>query len=275
MVPHPSSFKLSRHKRKKFFARGRQRHFHKRPVDFLPNMVTVLSLCCGLTAIRFAWGARWDMALGAVLIAALLDALDGRLARFLGSASDFGAELDSLSDFLCFGCAPALVIYGYALASWHRVGWIFCLFFAVSGALRLARFNVYRTAQNKPPWGGQFSVGVPAPAGAFLALMPLIAQLAFDVSVSPFFDCLSLGFSGVLMLSRLPTFVFKNIRLTPRRMAFPLLGVAVTAAGLLTFPWVTLFFMGWVYLLCVPVSVYVVYQMEKGGQTKNAPLGER
>jgi len=262
--PLPSPVTLKRLKGGDFFTSpklsrlSRVSRFSRGPVDFLPNMVTVLALCCGLTAMRFALWNNWEAALFAILMASVLDALDGRLARFLGSTSDFGAELDSLSDFVCFGCAPAMVIYGCALSRLDRLGWVFCLFFTVCQALRLARFNVGRITAHKVSWAHQFSIGVPAPAGAFIALLPLMAQLSFDVSPPALFYCLSLGASGVLMLSRLPTFIFKNIRLTPRRMATPLVIVGVVGAGLLTCPWGTLFALGWVYLVSIPWSVRLV-----------------
>ena len=263
--PLPSPVTFRRLKGRDFFTSSKLPRFSRDPVDFLPNMVTVLALCCGLTAMRFAWWSKWDAAVFGILIAAVLDALDGRLARFLGSTSDFGAELDSLSDFVCFGCAPAMVIYSCSLSHWDRLGWVFCLFFTVCQALRLARFNVGRMTAHKVPWAHQFSIGVPAPAGAFIALLPLMAQLSFDVSPPPFVYCLSLAASGGLMLSRLPTFIFKNIRLTPRRMAPPLVMVGVVGAGLLTCPWGTLFTLGWVYLISIPWSVRVVRRMTHKG----------
>lgn len=236
----------------------------RRLMDFLPNMVTVMALCAGLTAVRFAWTGIWEMALMAVLLAGLLDGMDGRLARFLGSTSDFGAELDSLSDFLCFGVAPALLVYAFSFSSWSRMGWAFCLFFTTCTALRLARFNVYRIAATKIAWGAHFSIGVPAPAGAFIALLPLMAHLAFDCVLSPLCFCISLGVSALLMISRFPTFVFKNIQLSPRRMAFSLLAVTFVSASLLSAPWGTLFLLGICYLGSIPWTLMAVRRLKQG-----------
>ena len=249
--------------RKHFMATRQASGTSRSLMDFLPNMITVMALCAGLTAVRFAWSHLWDMALMAILIAAVLDGMDGRLARFLGSTSDFGAELDSLSDFLCFGAAPAFLVYAVSFANWSRLGWAFCLFFATCTALRLARFNVYRLVATKVPWGSRFSIGVPAPAGAFIGLLPLMAQLSFDWSIHPVFFCLSLGLSAFLMISRIPTFIFKNIQLSPRRMALSLLAVSVVTAGLLTSPWGTLFFIGLVYLASIPLSLLHVRRLKR------------
>src|SRR3954451_4644388 len=152
----------------------RRRRFKAIPVrTLLPNMITLLALCAGLTAIRMAVEARLELALAAIVLAALLDGIDGRVARLLKGTSRFGAELDSLADFVNFGVAPALILYFWGLHELGNAGWIAAMVFAISTGLRLARFNVMIDDPNKPAWAGNFFVGVPAPAGAITVLLPI------------------------------------------------------------------------------------------------------
>src|SRR5690242_16874597 len=152
----------------------RRRRFRRIPVRTLaPNMVTLLAMCAGLTAIRMAFEDRYVLALAAIVFAAILDGIDGRLARFLKGTSRFGAELDSLSDFVNFGVAPALVLYFWGLHDLKSVGWIAAMVFAICAGLRLARFNVMADDPNKPVWAGNFFTGMPAPAGAITVLLPI------------------------------------------------------------------------------------------------------
>ena len=143
----------------------------------LPNLITLLALCAGLTAIRLASEQRFEWALYAIVFAALLDGMDGRLARMLKGTSRFGAELDSLADFVNFGVAPALILYQWGLNEFKSVGWIAALVFALCAALRLARFNVLAEDPNRPAWAANFFVGIPAPAGAITVLLPLYLEL--------------------------------------------------------------------------------------------------
>ncbi|MGH6675897.1 MAG: CDP-alcohol phosphatidyltransferase family protein, partial [Xanthobacteraceae bacterium] len=157
--------------------RLRRRRFRRIPVRILvPNVVTLLALCAGLTAIRLAFENRYGLALAAVVFAAILDAVDGRLARFLKGTSRFGAELDSLSDFVNFGVAPALVLYFWGLHELKSVGWIAAMVFAICAGLRLARFNVMLDDPDQPAWASNFFVGMPAPAGAITVLLPIYAS---------------------------------------------------------------------------------------------------
>src|SRR6478752_3276148 len=152
----------------------RRRRFKAIPVRMLlPNLITLLALCAGLTAIRMAVELRLDLALGAIVLAAALDGVDGRVARLLKGTSRFGAELDSLADFVNFGVTPALILYFWGLHDLHSVGWIASLVFAICGALRLARFNVMIDDPTKPAWAGNFFTGIPAPAGAITVLLPI------------------------------------------------------------------------------------------------------
>ncbi len=144
----------------------------------LPNIVTVLALCAGLTAIRFGFQARWELAVMAIILAAIFDALDGRLARLVGGSTKFGAELDSLSDFISFGVAPAVLLYFWTLQHARGVGWALALLFAVCAALRLARFNTKLGVSDMPPWAYNYFTGVPAPGAAGLLLMPMTVTVA-------------------------------------------------------------------------------------------------
>src|SRR5271168_2153600 len=156
----------------------RRRRFRRIPVRTLaPNMVTLLALCAGLTAIRMAFEDRYVLAVAAIVFAAILDGLDGRLARFLKGTSRFGAELDSLSDFVNFGVAPALILYFWDLHELKSAGWIAAMVFAICAALRLARFNVMIDDPDRPAWKNNFFVGIPAPAGAIAVLLPIYAAL--------------------------------------------------------------------------------------------------
>ncbi len=224
----------------------------------IPNVLTVLALCAGMTALRFGIMERWDMAILAIVVAAIFDVLDGRLARLLNGTSKFGAELDSLSDFLCFGAVPAMLVYMASLHHLGGLGWALALVFATCCALRLARFNTMIGDPNPPPWAGAYFVGVPAPMGGFLALLPMMGTIEFG---GGFFDrpwlnaVVMLGVSG-LMVSRIPTFSTKKIRLTPA-MGLPILLLAVlVAAALASQPFLTFLILGGLYLASIPVSVW-------------------
>ncbi|MGI8527000.1 MAG: CDP-diacylglycerol--serine O-phosphatidyltransferase, partial [Pseudolabrys sp.] len=156
----------------------KRRRFAPVPVrTLLPNIITLLALCAGLTGIRMAFEGRGELALAAIVFAALLDGIDGRVARMLKGTSKFGAELDSLADFVNFGVAPALIIYFWGLHELKSVGWIATMVFAICSALRLARFNVMIDDPNKPAWAGNFFTGIPAPAGAITVLLPVSLNL--------------------------------------------------------------------------------------------------
>src|SRR4051794_17859551 len=157
---------------------SRRRRFRAIPVrTLLPNVITLLALCAGLTAIRLAFENRLEWALAAIVFAAALDGIDGRIARLIKGQSRFGAELDSLADFVNFGCAPGLIIYLWSLHELGNVGWIAAMVFAICAALRLARFNVMIDDPNRPLWAGNFFTGVPAPAGAIVAMLPIYIDL--------------------------------------------------------------------------------------------------
>ncbi|HYD07191.1 MAG TPA: CDP-diacylglycerol--serine O-phosphatidyltransferase, partial [Reyranella sp.] len=224
----------------------------------IPNVLTLAALCSGLTGIRFALQGQFRLAVIAMIVAAVLDALDGRVARRLGVTSRFGAELDSLSDFLCFGVAPALVLYLAALKDGGPLGWVVTLMFPICSALRLARFNTALVADTPPPaWTGQYFTGVPAPMGALLALVPLV--LSFEVGASwprhPLVVGIVLVVVGGLMVSRLPTFSFKKGRI-PRHLVVPALLIAALTMGVVvSSPWIGLSLLCLIYLALIPFSV--------------------
>ncbi len=223
----------------------------------IPNVLTLAALCSGLTAIRFALQGEFRLAVIAVIVAAIFDALDGRVARRLGVASQFGAELDSLSDFLCFGVTPALVLYLASLKDGGALGWVVTLMFPICMALRLARFNTGLLSDTPPPaWTGSYFTGVPAPAGALLALVPLTLSFEMDSGWprhALVVGAVLIAVSG-LTVSRLPTFSFKKGRV-PRHLVLPsLLGAALVMGVLASSPWIGLSMLGLVYVGLIPFS---------------------
>lgn len=241
--------------------RGRRWHrLNRVPLRVvLPNMVTLLALCSGLTAIRLALEDRLELAMMAILLAAFLDALDGRLARMLKGTSRFGAELDSLTDFVNFGVAPALILYQSSLAPLDNLGWIAALLFAICTGLRLARFNAALDVDG-PPGDPTYFVGVPAPAGALLALLPMYFALLGGrwLTELPALVAVYIVLVGLLMVSSLPTFSGKRIgaRL-PRDSVLPLMVVAAAFIALLVaFTWHVLIALAFLYLSTLPVSFW-------------------
>jgi CDP-diacylglycerol--serine O-phosphatidyltransferase len=223
----------------------------------LPNVITLAALCSGLTAIRFALQGEFRLAVIAVIVAAIFDALDGRVARRLGVTSRFGAELDSLSDFLCFGVTPALVLYLASLKDGGALGWVATLMFPICSALRLARFNTALLADTPPPaWTGSYFTGVPAPAGALIALIPLVVSFEAEAAWPrhPIVVGVVLVAVGGLMVSRLPTFSFKKGRI-PRQWVLPALLIAALTMGVIaSSPWIGLSLLGLIYLGLIPFS---------------------
>ena len=222
-----------------------------------PNAVTALALCSGLTAVRFAIGGDWERALVAIITAGVLDGLDGRIARMLRAQSRFGAELDSLSDVIAFGVAPALVVFLWSLVDVPRYGWVFALAFTVSAALRLARFNAQIDTEDQPHKSAKFLTGVPAPAAAGLALMPLYMWLitGHPFFRSPFVTAPWLGFVAFLMISSVATFSWSSLRLRRNIRFEALAAIAVLFATLFSFPWETLTGISAVYLALIPFSI--------------------
>jgi CDP-diacylglycerol--serine O-phosphatidyltransferase len=233
----------------------------------IPNLMTLLGLCGGLVAIRFAIDGRWAPAATFIVVAGVIDGLDGRLARLLKATSRFGAEFDSLADFLSFGVAPALILYLWSLHEVGPIGFVPCLLFAVCSSLRLARFNAsldVGVSKPKPAYAYNFFTGVPAPAGAGCALFPLFGALAFGewgwegfatAMRHPVLVGLVLVVVGGMMVSTLPTWSFKNFKV-PRPIVLPLLlGTGAYVALLVAEPWAALAAAGIIYLGMLPFSV--------------------
>ena len=237
-----------------------RRRFKAIPVrTLLPNLITLLALCAGLTAIRLAVEDKLDLALAAIVFAALLDGIDGRIARMLKGTSRFGAELDSLADFVNFGVAPALILYFWGLHELKSAGWIVALVFAICAGLRLARFNVMIDDPNKPLWAGNFFTGIPAPAGAITVLLPIyLGFLGVPVGLITvwltFFYTLAIAF---LMVSRLPVFSGKRVgKRVPPEMVLPVFVMVVLFfAMLVSYPWQVLTVGTLAYLACLPLGL--------------------
>jgi len=254
-----------------------RRRFKAIPVrTLLPNLITLLALCAGLTAIRLAIESKLELALAAIVFAALLDAIDGRVARMLKGTSRFGAELDSLADFVNFGVTPALILYFWGLHQLGSVGWIVALVFAICAALRLARFNVMIDDPNKPVWADNFFTGIPAPAGAIVVMLPI--YLGFlGLSGGLFGIWMALLFTlaiGLLMVSRLPVFSGKRVgKRVPSEMVLPLFVVAVLFFALLvSYPWQVLSAGSLLFLACLPLGwmSYRDYQRKDAAAAETA-----
>ena len=236
-----------------------RRRFKAIPVRTLvPNLITLLALCAGLTAIRLAMEEKLELALAAIVFAALLDGIDGRIARMLKGTSRFGAELDSLADFVNFGVAPALILYFWGLHELKSAGWIAALVFAICAGLRLARFNVMIDDPNKPIWAGNFFTGIPAPAGAITVLLPIyVTFLGAPMGlVTVWFTFLYTLSIALLMVSRLPVFSGKRVgkRVPPEMVLTVFVMVVLFFALLVSYPWQVLTLGTLVYLTCLPLG---------------------
>jgi CDP-diacylglycerol---serine O-phosphatidyltransferase len=241
------------------FARGdpRRQRFRRIPVRKLaPNFVTLLALCAGLTSIRLAFEDRYVLALAAIVLAAILDGIDGRMARLLKGTSRFGAELDSLADLVNFGVAPALILYSWGLHELKSVGWIAAMMFAICASLRLARFNVMADDPGRPAWARNFFVGVPAPMGAITVLLPIyIVFLGVPRSMPLIWSTLFYTLViALLMVSRLPVFSGKRVgTIVPPEMVSPLIILMVLSLALLiAYPWIMLSAATFAYLVSLP-----------------------
>jgi CDP-diacylglycerol--serine O-phosphatidyltransferase len=235
----------------------RRRRFRPIPVRMLvPNFITLLAICAGLTAIRLSTEGRMELAVAAIVFAAVLDGLDGRVARMIKGQSKFGAELDSLADFVNFGVAPGLILYFWQLHDLSNVGWIAAMIFAISGGLRLARFNATMNDPNKPAFAANFFTGVPAPAGAIAVLLPI--YLSFlgipqpPVVLTAFYTLLI----AILMVSRLPVFSGKAVgmRVQPELVLPVFVSVVFFIALLISYPWVVLSFGSIIFLSSLPIG---------------------
>src|SRR5246500_13268 len=235
----------------------RRRRFRPIPVRLLvPNFITLLAICAGLTAIRLSTEGRMELAVGAIVFAALLDGIDGRIARMIKGQSKFGAELDSLADFVNFGVAPGLILYFWQLHELHNGGWIAAMVFAISGGLRLARFNATIDDPNKPPYAANYFTGVPAPAGAVTALLPVYLAFLGVWTMPAILTACYILLIAFLMVSRLPVFSGKTVRMrVPPEMVLPVfVSVIFFIALLIGYPWHILSAGSVLYLLSLPLG---------------------
>jgi CDP-diacylglycerol--serine O-phosphatidyltransferase len=241
---------------------ARRRRIRVKPITSLslnrliPNILTLLALCAGMTAIRLAIDQKYQYAALAVIIAAILDGIDGRIARLLKGTSPFGAQLDSLSDFVSFGVAPAVLLYLWTMHQLASMGWVLVLLFGVCCAMRLARFNTQLGAE-LPPYAYNFFTGVPAPMGAFLVMLPMFVSFEFDLDLfrSPYANGAVIAAVAALMTSRVPTYSFKRLRLPVEWFVPMVLVVAALVAFLTTEPWATLLLLGAAYIVSIPLSI--------------------
>ena len=236
----------------------------------LPNMLTLIGVCIGLTSIRFALDGRFEFAVIAIIFAALIDGLDGRIARLINATSKVGKELDSLTDMISFGVAPAFIMYFWKLNTLGRFGWLLCLIYVICVALRLARFNV-NTGQ-APSWRDNFFEGVPSPAGGILVLTPLILSMTsfdffkiqYDVVVPIFFITTSL-----LLISKFPSYSFKKIVIQRKTTIFLLFGIVLFFGLLLIYPFNVIFISAIIYLSMLPISFFHYQKLKKQNEDKN------
>jgi len=234
----------------------RMRRLRQIPVrQLVPNVITLLALCAGLTGIRLAIEGRLELAVAAIVFAAILDAIDGRVARMIKGTSRFGAELDSLADFVNFGVAPGLILYFWGLHDVGNLGWIAAMVYAICAGLRLARFNVQIEDPNRPSWAGNFFTGMPAPAGAITVLLPIylfFLNVAVPVAVTLIYTIAI----AALMVSRLPVLSGKKMGTrVPPEMVLPVIVVAVLLVALLiSYPWPVLVVGTAVYIACLPLG---------------------
>jgi len=238
----------------------------------LPNMITLGSIVCGLTAIQMGIAGDWKPAVLFILAATILDTLDGAIARLLNASSKFGAELDSLADFLSFGIAPATIMYLWMLNDIGQIGWIATLVFVMASALRLARFNAQsEVRETVPEWGKYFFTGVPAPIGAGLALMPMIIYFQFETYLSDYkyatpIIALWMIVVAAFMVSRMPTFSSKQVRLSAMGLIPTLAVLGLFIALVVNAPWIMLSVGGIIYVALIPVSYRIYKSREKRGR---------
>ena len=237
----------------------------------LPNMLTLIGVCIGLTSIRFALDEKFEFAIIAIIFAALIDGLDGRIARLIKGTSKVGKELDSLTDMISFGVAPAFIMYFWKLNTLGRFGWLVCLIYVICVALRLARFNV--NSNQDPSWKDNFFEGVPSPAGGILVLTPLIIsltdfkyiQLNYNVIVPAFFILTSL-----LLISKFPSYSFKKIVIQRKATIFLLFGIVLFFGLLLIYPFNIIAISAIIYLLILPISFIHYQKLKKQNQDKDS-----
>ncbi|MBH90767.1 MAG: CDP-diacylglycerol--serine O-phosphatidyltransferase [Candidatus Marinimicrobia bacterium] len=242
----------------------------------LPSVLTLIGVCLGISSIKFAMDGNYSFAVLFIVIAAILDGLDGRVARMIKGTSEFGKELDSLTDFVSFGIAPVFVVYFWELNQFGRVGWLIVLLFSVCCVLRLARFNLTKF-ENNEEWKMNFFQGIPSPAGGCLILFPVMYELSsfsslFQIkNISPFLVVLS----SVLLISKIPTFSFKKIVVQRKMTLFLLLGFGLFFVSIIQFTYETMAICCVIYLLLIPVSIYNYRSKLKSAQNDTIEEDQR
>lgn len=251
-----------------------------KPISFIkliPNCLTLIGLVIGITSIRFAIESRWEMAVYCVFIAAIIDGLDGRIARLLNAATPLGAQLDSLCDFANFGVAPAFLIYLWTLPG-NLLSWSNILLFVICMAIRLARFNVSIGHTHNMPSARYFAVGVPAPAGALLSLMPLILTFALPSDLSYYIRghviCINIYLTAIsfFVASRLPTFLLKNIKIKPEYLSLSMMLLGLMIILLIVHPWYMLPILGAIYIFSMPFCYMIAQKLNKESNKKKTNI---
>ena len=230
----------------------------------LPNILTLGGVCLGISSIKFSIDGNFSLAVTLILFAAILDALDGRIARLIKGTSEFGKELDSLTDFVSFGIAPVFILYFWELNTYGNLGWAIALIYSVCCVLRLARFNLTKI-ENQQEWKNNFFEGVPSPAGGILILMPLIYELtdfSFNFEVKQFTPFLTI-LIALLLVSKIPTLSFKKISISSKTTIFLLLAAGLIFISLLFYRFETLLIFGIFYLLLIPISFFIFKNNQK------------
>tara|TARA_X000001036_G_C20504525_1_gene735322 strand:- start:173 stop:964 length:792 start_codon:yes stop_codon:yes gene_type:complete len=230
----------------------------------LPNILTLGGVCLGISSIKFSIDGNFSLAVIFILFAAILDTLDGRVARLIKGTSDFGKELDSLTDFVSFGIAPVFILYFWELNVYGKLGWAITLIYSVCCVLRLARFNLTKINENQE-WKNNFFEGIPSPAGGLLILMPLIYELSglnLNIDIKSFTPYLTV-FIAVLLVSKVPTLSLKKISISPKVTVFLLLVVGIIFIALLFYTFKTLLIFGLIYLISIPISIYIFKSKNK------------
>ncbi len=230
----------------------------------LPNILTLAGVCLGISSIKFSIDGNYSLAITLIVIAAILDALDGRIARLIKGTSEFGKELDSLTDFVSFGIAPAFILYFWELNNYGKLGWAITLTYSVCCVLRLARFNLTKIEATED-WKNNFFEGIPSPAGGLLILMPLVydltgLNLGFDIKkITPYFTILI----AIMLVSKTPTLALKRISISPKITVFLLLGVGLVFIALLFYTLEAILIFGIAYLISIPISIILFRNQNK------------
>ena len=235
----------------------------------LPNILTLAGVCLGISSIKFSIDGNFSLAVTLILFAAILDALDGRIARLINGTSEFGKELDSLTDFVSFGIAPAFTLYFWELNNYGKLGWSITLIYSVCCVLRLARFNLTKIEETQE-WKNNFFEGVPSPAGGLLILMPLIYDLTnlnFGINIKNFTPYLTV-LIAILLVSKIPTLALKKISISSKATVFLLLGIGVVFISLLFYTLETLLIFGIIYLISIPISIILYNNQNKKNSEK-------